>query len=331
MEELQDAIEDAQYVNAISTQEDGPRPVVAWEVPSAEELQAWEARNHDLTSLDWVLGSAIGFFLFSSFIKKGGEVQPQVDPASSLNSSAPLHRPRKKDYVRINFCEEILRWKRLQEGRPRVDRARYIADMYLAKPQYQDGEIANFPKATEIDEFDLIRPPSTTHASVQCMDFPTCSESLVGLRGVVYKELKQGLSALVLGESLAKTESLPTVTVAKESAEDTHAVSMRNLKTSTRMEGDFFDAAEAVVMESLKRDYFEAFLKSSEYKRLKNFLWYQDRRVVAEDFYVMRVLGRGGFGLVTGTFRGNNTCFQLADSHNCLQLAKRELLASCTP
>jgi hypothetical protein len=55
-------------------------------------------------------------------------------------------------------------------------------------------------------------------------------------------------------------------------------------------------------MESLRRDYWEKFKESEEFARLKNFLWYQDRRVVPEDFFVMRVLGRGGFGLVTGMY-----------------------------
>lgn len=66
---------------------------------------------------------------------------------------------------------------------------------------------------------------------------------------------------------------------------------------------EMFDHAECIVIESLKRDYWEKFQASPQYERLLNFLWYQDRRVVPEDFFVMRVLGRGGFGLVNGTYR----------------------------
>ena len=47
MEELQDAIEDAQYVNAIATQEEGPRPVLAWEIPTEEQLAAWETKINE--------------------------------------------------------------------------------------------------------------------------------------------------------------------------------------------------------------------------------------------------------------------------------------------
>ena len=42
MEELADAIEDAQYVNAISTQDHGPKPVLPWDKPSEEQLAIWE-------------------------------------------------------------------------------------------------------------------------------------------------------------------------------------------------------------------------------------------------------------------------------------------------
>eukprot|EP00568_Trieres_chinensis_P014499 CAMPEP_0183325702 /NCGR_PEP_ID=MMETSP0160_2-20130417/80212_1 /TAXON_ID=2839 ORGANISM="Odontella Sinensis, Strain Grunow 1884" /NCGR_SAMPLE_ID=MMETSP0160_2 /ASSEMBLY_ACC=CAM_ASM_000250 /LENGTH=57 /DNA_ID=CAMNT_0025493529 /DNA_START=127 /DNA_END=296 /DNA_ORIENTATION=- len=44
MEELQDAIEDAQYVNAISNVEDGPRPVIPWEKPTEEQIAEWKDR-----------------------------------------------------------------------------------------------------------------------------------------------------------------------------------------------------------------------------------------------------------------------------------------------
>jgi hypothetical protein len=29
-------------------------------------------------------------------------------------------------------------------------------------------------------------------------------------------------------------------------------------------------------------------------------MWHRDRKVADDDFFLMRVLGRGGFGLVTG-------------------------------
>jgi len=116
MEELQDAIEDAQYVNAISSQEDGPRPVLAWDVATDEQMAAWKTkiRAQQETSkpfeLDWTLSSAIGMFLFSSFLKDDCD-----------------------EYLRINFCEEVIRWKRLR-GRHRIEKAKEIISTYLSPP-----------------------------------------------------------------------------------------------------------------------------------------------------------------------------------------------------
>ena len=64
----------------------------------------------------------------------------------------------------------------------------------------------------------------------------------------------------------------------------------------------FFDTAEYIIMESLKEQYWIPFTQSSYYTKCKHFLWYQDRKIIPDDFYILRVLGRGGFGLVTGTY-----------------------------
>jgi len=63
---------------------------------------------------------------------------------------------------------------------------------------------------------------------------------------------------------------------------------------------DLFDELELIVMEGLQRQYWKDFLQSNEYKKLLNFWWYRDRKVIEDDFFLMRVLGRGGFGLVHG-------------------------------
>jgi len=69
---------------------------------------------------------------------------------------------------------------------------------------------------------------------------------------------------------------------------------------------DVFDCIELVVMESLKQDYWKDFLASKEYQRLLHFWWNRDQTVVEEDFYLMRVLGRGGFGLVHACKKGTS-------------------------
>ena len=77
--------------------------------------------------------------------------------------------------------------------------------------------------------------------------------------------------------------------------------SLRNLSlVSNELPEDLFDKAEAIVAENVRDKHWAGFQRSEYHAKLLNFLWFQDRKVVEEDFFVMRVLGRGGFGLVTG-------------------------------
>lgn len=334
MEELQDAIEDAQYVNAIATQEDGPRPVLAWEKPSPETMEAWESKKlaSDPAAFDLpeLLASAIGLFLFSSYIK--------------------VHHD---DYLRMNFIEDIIRYKKAR-GKTKLEMGHRIANKYLNK-----SEESTPPSKTEIHECDLLRLPTSTLSSnlseeanfKDAMDYPECSESFIGLKGSIREEVCKAWQKQEKAERLRKTESNSAKGAALEAAkqvqegrtEDENTAigspeesalasssnrdsarksgnergssssmsgmptteSMRSLtrkfkSSASILRDDVFDVPEALVIESLKKDYWARFLESEEYTKLKNFMWYGDRRVVPDDFFVMRVLGRGGFGLVTG-------------------------------
>jgi hypothetical protein len=353
MEELQDAIEDAQYVNAIATQEDGPRPVLPWEVPTEEQLQNWEnslqkqleqEQNEKcpIWDVDSTLSTAIGFFLFSKFVKE-----------------------KRNDYCRMNFCEDVVRFKKLR-GLPRLEKMNAMIKLYLTDSPEKDeetGEFVKLPERTEIDEYDLEREVPNLRMTMEqfrplyklSMDYPTCSECCVGLKSAARSELF--LKLRELEDTLANTRtstlqrynseenitdgaamrleeltpkmlratmpSIPSSTASDPAesspvriASDNKAASEMMLQTTSlrgltarlrsnsahRLSRDVFDKAEAIVMESLRREYWDMFKESEEFARLKNFLWYQDRRVVPEDFFVMRVLGRGGFGLVTGMY-----------------------------
>ena len=97
---------------------------------------------------------------------------------------------------------------------------------------------------------------------------------------------------------LIKAPSEKKMEIVPLSVEKHDSVELEELRASG--DRDIFDEIELIMMEGLKRQYWEDFLASKEYKRLLNFWWYCDRKVVEDDFYLMRVLGRGGFGLVHG-------------------------------
>lgn len=445
MEELADAIEDAQYVNAIASQDDGPKPVIPWEKASPEVMQSWEetvTREHatasrangDPFSMEWICHQPIGFFLYSQFIKETYD-----------------------DYSRINFVEEVLRYQKLQKQSTRLEKAAIMAhqflgfqhvtqnqgkyDSALSSDDFIDSSPSvsfawSAPPRSEITEYDLARRDkmdscanvhSVTNISFQTtktrrnlpeghgdstsesdgmtkkeldvmftlnMDFPVCSESCIGVKGPIRKEIIDILeSTNYLPDIIRHSTKVPLQPPPQESsytrstlsseqnlnvdelesdecqvtpiseditsaeppydkkdspsnmsAHNTSASSFvgsrllqrfgqtedasgaRSLASSVKhlatqnsipfgsvtalesgtknasLQADLFDAAELVVIESLRRMYWVSFMNSDYWIKLKNFLWYQDRRVLPEDFFVMRVLGRGGFGLVTGLF-----------------------------
>lgn len=307
MEELQDAIEDAQYVNAIASQDDGPKPVTAWPKPTTEELEAWRknklvsaVKKYDKKdgtstavpfSMEWFLQQEIGLFLLSSFLKEVAE-----------------------DYTRINFCEEVYRFKKSVGGRKTVTRARNIVKKYVLTPDRDpETNAVRNPSPTEIDEVDLYRPhpvtPALTSSQLkaameQNVDYPECSESAIGVTGSYRQTAVERLQEMEqsYGKRRAPQEASPQQTpeetpeAADNMADATHLAGVAPIKFH------MFDELEAIVLESLKREYWPAFLESPQHKKLLDFLWYQDRPVVPDDFFPMRVLGRGGFGLVKGEF-----------------------------
>jgi hypothetical protein len=96
------------------------------------------------------------------------------------------------------------------------------------------------------------------------------------------------------------TESLPNRRSIREKYN-----SMKQLTKSMKIGDpstldDIFMNVDVLVVESLRKQYWQAFTESEKFTKLKNFLWFFDRPVLVDDFFSMRVLGRGGFGSVTG-------------------------------
>lgn len=65
MEELQDAIEDAQYINAMN--DDSPKPTKQWTMPGEEVLAGYIERtracNPEEMTLSYICSTPLGFYL----------------------------------------------------------------------------------------------------------------------------------------------------------------------------------------------------------------------------------------------------------------------------
>jgi len=340
MEELQDAIEDAQYVNAIASVEDGPRPVLPWEIPTEEQLASWkQSKNKTGGSpapfeFEWTLSHPLGFFLFSAYLKE------------------ECH-----DYVLINFMEEVARWKSTQ-GRFRAEKTSFIASNYLLSPKMAvkvntasaqthatseestttagEGEAApegaaepaevdmpkfELPPKTEISEHDLCRDPVELSAEERKELSSKNSDPTKNCIAVGGEVLQTILSKLDKLRSTPGYDSLPAYSCHSKNGGDSDGNSSSDeipssdsSKERTRllslMSNDLpqnlFDCAEVIVAENVREKHWAGFEGSEYYTKLLNFLWIQDKKVVEEDFFVMRVLGRGGFGLVTACKKGTS-------------------------
>lgn len=341
MEELQDAIEDAQYVNAIATQEDGPRPVVPWDEPTEEEFRHWKAK----TKPD-CLCEPICFFLFSQYVKN------QIEPHENTNEEdREIFSPegRQFSYVRMNFVEDVCRFKHAQTKSLLKRLFQYMqnyptpgaASATSTSVHSQTSGLSSMdstsdnihkqnttgnppdlattpPPPTEIVEYNLHRHTSVL-GDASLSDYPHCSESFVGIRGEAREKIlkiRDDFIGLQQHEEPGtdsgndndnrNSRRSPTRQVTNASFRQRSIRQM--LHNETYIPHDTFDEAEHIVMASLIRDYWNNFTETpnSQYRKMIQFIWYQQRQVVPEDFYVMRVLGRGGFGVVNACKKGTS-------------------------
>lgn len=339
MEELQDAIEDAQYVNAISSVEDGPRPVLPWEIPTEEQLEPWKEAKKKAGGLEyeWTLSCPLGFFLFSAYLKEKCD-----------------------DYVLINFMEEVARWKTTQ-GRFRAEKTSFIASNYLLSPKLDvkdhsasaqthatseestttagEGEATpeaaasaevdvpkfELPPKTEITEYGLCREPAELSAEELkelCEKNTDPTKNCIAVGGEVLQTILAKMDKL---RNTPGYDSMPTFSCdggdcdGNSSSDDnpsSDSSSKSNERTrmlsliSNDLPENLFDSAEIIVAEKVREKYWAGFEGSEYYTKMLNFLWFQDKKVVEEDFFVMRVLGRGGFGLVTGKLLMTIVCVE---------------------
>ncbi|KAL7691871.1 putative cGMP-dependent kinase, protein kinase-like domain superfamily, RGS [Plasmopara halstedii] len=90
-----------------------------------------------------------------------------------------------------------------------------------------------------------------------------------------------------------------------------------------------FDELEGCVLCSLEHDHLKTFKASPYYKRLIVFLFLQKRRVSEEDFTALRVLGRGGFGMVHGCIKRTSASLYAMKVMNKKMIKKKRAEKLC--
>ncbi|ETI32802.1 AGC/GRK/BARK protein kinase [Phytophthora nicotianae CJ01A1] len=399
MDELHDAIQDAQYIGAVTNSQRGP--TAAFYNPSSNELTQFVDRQERALGNDWLglenlLDMPLGFYFFRRFCE------------------AEQHGSQKLD-----FLVEVTKFRTLQTPEQRSMKAREIWDLFFGNatpglavhtPTRENGLTIWTPSTraeSRLHQTSPISPatastspgseyspsaggrgtnlhsppvgrPSPTRMSLGCLDelnvasmttngivFWRKNESSVTRADVrsIFNSVSTEASPLGVGGDVVQRisavfkrkqadsdrgdsmncvrDSSPTSpTTSTVSTSELNDLGMESsvskLRSDKRLSSDsrisaltLFDELEACVLCSLEQYHLKAFRASAFHKRLIAFLFLQKRRVSEDDFTVLRVLGRGGFGMVNGCIKRTSASLYAMKVMNKKMIKKKHAEKLC--
>ncbi|ETK73149.1 AGC/GRK/BARK protein kinase [Phytophthora nicotianae] len=399
MDELHDAIQDAQYIGAVTNSQRGP--TAAFYNPSSNELTQFVDRQERALGNDWLglenlLDMPLGFYFFRRFCE------------------AEQHGSQKLD-----FLVEVTKFRTLQTPEQRSMKAREIWDLFFGNatpglavhtPTRENGLTIWTPATrteSRLHQTSPISPatastspgseyspsaggrgtnlhsppvgrPSPTRMSLGCLDelnvasmttngivFWRKNESSVTRADVrsIFNSVSTEASPLGVGGDVVQRisavfkrkqadsdrgdsmncvrDSSPTSpTTSTVSTSELNDLGMESsvskLRSDKRLSSDsrisaltLFDELEACVLCSLEQYHLKAFRASAFHKRLIAFLFLQKRRVSEDDFTVLRVLGRGGFGMVNGCIKRTSASLYAMKVMNKKMIKKKHAEKLC--
>ncbi|CAI5740121.1 unnamed protein product [Peronospora destructor] len=377
MDEMHDAIQDAQYIGAVINSQRGPS--AAFYNPSSYELKLFMDRQERALGSDWLslenlLDMPLGFYFFRCFC------------------NAKEHGGRKLDLL-----VEVTKFRTLQTSEQRTVKGREIWDMFFGNatsgndsnaaagqygvtmwsPLAREDARRSMPSisssstsqgtdcsSTGTSSHNLpLGGPSHSRMSLGCLEdlniasmktngivfwrknqssvtradirsiynVVSMDANALGVGGEVVRRLsavfkrkpfslgresdwRSSLNNFVDGSIALATSATSSIVSTSEvndlGLEKRMEVLAYDTRSDKRMSVEskastltLFDELEACVLCSLERFHLKAFRASAYYKRLITFLFLQEQRVSKDDFSLLRVLGRGGFGMVNGCIK----------------------------
>mmetsp|Transcript_7342 Transcript_7342/g.10681 ORF Transcript_7342/g.10681 Transcript_7342/m.10681 type:complete len:177 (+) Transcript_7342:205-735(+) len=173
MDDLQDVIEDAQYVNAVVCADWGPRPVVRWNVPTEGQVDEWRhEKNKQLKQKpgELIMTDAPPKSNKNTSDEKGNDLhehQPQQSSSSTtlllLDMEDPLQsyeyicseplrfflfpqyvKDVREDYIRMKCAEEVTLYKKMHGNFVLAEKAVEIAKEYVIYKHPISSIVSNF-------------------------------------------------------------------------------------------------------------------------------------------------------------------------------------------
>lgn len=269
MEELQDAIEDAQYMNAM--RDNTPRPTKPWKYCSPSELEAYmskiRANKPGDLEIENICSGSLGFYMFMKYVRE------------------------RNDGIKGDFLMELAKY-RITPVQKRGVIAHRIVVGYLTE---RSTGYTDVPR-----DANLAR--DITRFSLDIINYNDYIETTDAKNGVK-------VSGNILIEVLKKTGIAYNATPSIIAETNNTSLSKSRISFSCgdnialHAPRDLFDDIDKAIFYYLKFKYWDDFNASILYTKYFNLLQIGSRSITEEDFSLFRVLGRGGFGLVNGCKR----------------------------
>lgn len=359
MDELHDAIQDAQYIGAVTNAHRGPS--AAFYVPSASELAQFADKQERALGANWlglenVLDQPLGFYFLRRFC------------------DAEQHGVRKLD-----FLTEVTKFRALSAPEQRLLKAREIWDQFCVVPPAfgsstdgptgQSDNFAGSPVSTAASspmlssaasptdddgQADAAQPGSVSRCSIGSLR--NLNVASITTNGIIFwrkgestvKSFNSAATSKMYADSACEASPIGVggevvariglVIKQKVTSGGGKSPTGGSTPTNLDMDGDgatrscpvsLFDELEACVLYSIELLHLKDFRASVFHKRLVSFLYLQTKRVIEEDFTVLRVLGRGGFGMVNGCIKRTSASLYAMKVMNKKMIKKKHAEKLC--
>lgn len=316
MDDIDAAVEDAEYVRAM--RDVVPHPTKDWEWMAAPELEKYieqnKSKNPKAYRLETIVESTLGLYLvhtnvfnfcfehytiinadiislqFLKFAKDNGSnaLCNFVLTIASFKqvSSDCANKSRVCNNQRRSYVRQATEYSLLSE-------ARHIVQEYLV-----DG-------SKGVNDYFAAEWPARVSTSSESHPFDEPAGSLTRGGSNAIKISGDRVARLVAAFSERKS-SLSMISPLSSHRMSSPSPSSSQRKPSTLIlspDKSMFDTIESAVFEMLKETHWSAFMESEEWTRYHQFMAMQgqiekDGMQENVDFFVLRVVGRGGFGQV---------------------------------
>ncbi|KAF0696390.1 Aste57867_12856 [Aphanomyces stellatus] len=287
MDELQDAIQDAQYIGAMA--DPRPRPTVPFYQPSPQELTEFTDKYaaHHWPTLESYLSQPLGFYLFRRYCE------------------AEAH-----DVEKLLFLQDVYAYRKIPQHNRRVLKAKTIFATYCNSSHQVSSRASTTASLTTTTTAGDPATPSSVAADTAATNMngtprthPMAAKN-PGETNYVWKRESDMTMAMARELYCTFKSEASLLGVKGDIIEEVgKQLDDVNLDAASPVLLRLFDELEACVLSALESIHMEGFKASLFFKRLMHFLLLQQREIGEDDFSLLRVLGRGGFGMVNGAIK----------------------------